>query len=1475
MAEDLEREDASSPFVATVLGPWSSHPAMLARQKWCFRVCGFVPIALGVLFAFLVVTNYRAADFANVHDWPTFLAALRLVWSRCSSAMQIVVASVCVAWSFSITMNLLWGMSRKISLTDSASTQGRDTLPCPPAILVIAALFWLVPVILPLFRSAIVAVDYRLYYGALIFSAMCCFAPFAFLRIWVSCVDEGKGPPKYRHPYTQLFLWLFFLALAVAVASLPNPVFVEKFINKVFEPFVTAHLAWVPKLLGVSVQRLFWCLKMACALYFAWRCVVHFIKWRLKWVLKRVKPGKKAKETDQEAPDDDEIPASARYIVENLPEGVSLEGEIVKRTIRNWSSPVHAGEELGLNSLIDIPDGSLPTEDQVAFFRRFVESYEEARTAFFENEDPRAPQKQADILLHGMDGCGRTTALLAVAMYSAIVRGQRVLYVVPSRDVAIRLAGRVNRHLRDVMVECYFGAGVLKPIEVGGWLKAYGAHGEGSEAPQQDNGERLPPDILFATPEMVERCFFSNVATVDAAKRQAMRRLLLDFQVIVVDDFLEYSLPVRSHLAFVLDKFRLLLATEFVVPQFVVATTPLDAENCVEMLGQRLFGFNRFNRRENVFAMKPRRLDEPYLLGTLVVKRGKSLEAVSRDLLRTSLEKDCQTLMYRCGISSPEKAKLDEQFNEKVKSGRLKIISHLYELDERTAPKNVFYLSLACGNADAALRLNMPDGGAPVFFRIKMEGEENAADRDAVVLLPDETAISLRAFHLRSILQFIPRLTPVEASVWSCLGIFKDHPNIKDAFFLEDMGARVAVQWFQDDLPGDDRYADGQIWPYLVLGTSSVISTRGQLIDFEILPSNRESIWIDRRAMGREANRLLLASDVETEGGRHLVSWRDAKNVKCGETDLSHSDEMVCRCKGVDGADAVEYTVGGLPSQDVIDDDSNRFAMAVTAKYRRGTEDEFLYPIKQLQWSVPTKELEVVDLSRLNYLAYFKLQFRADTSCRVDGLLKGLLDLKGRKLDYYPPREFDYDAYMTCLVLHPTLKKLRGNVRPEDYVRRCMVGNWATDSNGGFSPALTHALTTAFRQRFSGWSFFTVAPVFYIEGREDSIGKAVMWLVEPSNSGRTVGPVLKSLFEDSKFWGEIFETAYGILVECQKLWQLRMRSRLAFADESLEEDDLAKALAILEPMRVRRDENGDEAEPDHAGDKVQPEEADDETSGETDDGEPEAPAPRKTASAFSSDEKEFESVVLEGLAKFQDTIDVTDTAFVAAHNKAPKVIGEFFNDILWNHPEIFYISKSARYQWWQSAKDEIVKFVIRDIPYGITKSQYPEAKSQLDAAVKVAMGVISDSMSDVEKAKALHDHIVKVCEYDEAARDTHDSSPAARTVYSVLVRHLAVCEGYTMAYRYLLAKAGIVSEEVISEAMNHCWNYVKIGENWYHVDVTWDDPVYQGRKPNNDCISHEHFLLSDNAIRAKKHYAWDVRGLPSADDITYDGKNWG
>ena len=132
---------------------------------------------------------------------------------------------------------------------------------------------------------------------------------------------------------------------------------------------------------------------------------------------------------------------------------------------------------------------------------------------------------------------------------------------------------------------------------------------------------------------------------------------------------------------------------------------------------------------------------------------------------------------------------------------------------------------------------------------------------------------------------------------------------------------------------------------------------------------------------------------------------------------------------------------------------------------------------------------------------------------------------------------------------------------------------------------------------------------------------------------------------------------------------------------------------------------------------------------------------------------------------------------------------------------------------------------------------------------------------------------MKICEYDKQAADNNDSSPLARTAYSVLVRHLAVCEGYTMAYRYLLEKVGIKSEEIVSEKMRHCWNYVLIIDSWYHVDVTWDDPIFLTRRYQNT-ISHRYFMMSDDKAKRNKHHGWECRGLPPATNHDFDNRKW-
>ena len=157
-------------------------------------------------------------------------------------------------------------------------------------------------------------------------------------------------------------------------------------------------------------------------------------------------------------------------------------------------------------------------------------------------------------------------------------------------------------------------------------------------------------------------------------------------------------------------------------------------------------------------------------------------------------------------------------------------------------------------------------------------------------------------------------------------------------------------------------------------------------------------------------------------------------------------------------------------------------------------------------------------------------------------------------------------------------------------------------------------------------------------------------------------------------------------------------------------------------------------------------------------------------------------------------------------------------------------------------------------------------------AVVDAMSTIRGVSDEEEKALRLHDYLVHICDCDVTVKDDKVYSTLARTAYSALVRRKAVCEGYAMAYRLLLNAAGIVSDVAIDRGSHHIWNYVRIRDRWYHVDVTWDDPVLIGAPRRGRRISHRHFLMSDNKARRTGHKRWNVRGLPPADDERFDSQ---
>ena len=170
--------------------------------------------------------------------------------------------------------------------------------------------------------------------------------------------------------------------------------------------------------------------------------------------------------------------------------------------------------------------------------------------------------------------------------------------------------------------------------------------------------------------------------------------------------------------------------------------------------------------------------------------------------------------------------------------------------------------------------------------------------------------------------------------------------------------------------------------------------------------------------------------------------------------------------------------------------------------------------------------------------------------------------------------------------------------------------------------------------------------------------------------------------------------------------------------------------------------------------------------------------------------------------------------------------------------------------------DKILQFK----PILLDEETYDRALYERKVA-EVLAETVHPGMSELQIALSVHDYL--------AANSCYDESKTYYEGYDLLVRGTAVCSGYAEAYMDILKRAGVECTYVISEAMDHGWNLVKIEGQWYHVDVTWDDPVQdrQGR------VQHTFFLLSDEQIQSleKPHYSWEA--LSVCTDKTYDGED--
>ena len=169
-----------------------------------------------------------------------------------------------------------------------------------------------------------------------------------------------------------------------------------------------------------------------------------------------------------------------------------------------------------------------------------------------------------------------------------------------------------------------------------------------------------------------------------------------------------------------------------------------------------------------------------------------------------------------------------------------------------------------------------------------------------------------------------------------------------------------------------------------------------------------------------------------------------------------------------------------------------------------------------------------------------------------------------------------------------------------------------------------------------------------------------------------------------------------------------------------------------------------------------------------------------------------------------------------------------------------YVMDGTKYYWWTPGElkfGEIratlsnKKLTFKTVQIQSTMEEWNDYTNFITKFKTVCNSIKGDSVYEI--AEAVNNYICSNVEYAEI-----DDTSAEQTAYGALIMNKAVCEGQAHLFNLICREKGIscinvygyISENNASTA--HAWNYIyePSKEQWYAVDVTWNNtynnPLY-------------------------------------------------
>lgn len=157
------------------------------------------------------------------------------------------------------------------------------------------------------------------------------------------------------------------------------------------------------------------------------------------------------------------------------------------------------------------------------------------------------------------------------------------------------------------------------------------------------------------------------------------------------------------------------------------------------------------------------------------------------------------------------------------------------------------------------------------------------------------------------------------------------------------------------------------------------------------------------------------------------------------------------------------------------------------------------------------------------------------------------------------------------------------------------------------------------------------------------------------------------------------------------------------------------------------------------------------------------------------------------------------------------------------------------------------------LTYRFTPEEEAEVLARCDATAAQLLAAIPDDADAWTRALLAHDllaaHVHAATEedsyVDEAGTVRYDDR--FRRLDTALLDGVAVCQGYAVAYQYLLEKLGVPCDVVVSR--DHAWNTVELDGALYHVDTTYDD-IDEPDPWGGAYVTRARFMMNDTDLAA-------------------------